>query len=148
MRRRLIGLAVIAGVVALLAGRALAEDKDKKPDATLTLSGGSAAAGVGWNWGKGTLNYHGKMYTFKIEGLSIGEVGVTKAEATGNVYNLRSIDDFDGIYLAASTGAAAGKGVGVTSVRNPMGVVVNLTTETKGVNLKIAAEGLNIKLER
>jgi hypothetical protein len=148
MRRRLIGLAVIAGVVALLAGRALAEDKDKRPDATLTLSGGSAAAGVGWNWGKGTLNYHGKAYTFKIEGLSIGEVGVTKAEATGNVYNLRSIDDFDGVYLAASTGAAAGKGVGVTSVRNPMGVVVNLTTETKGVNLKIAAEGLNIKLER
>ncbi len=148
MRRRLIGLAVIAGVVALLAGRALAEDKDKKPDATLTLSGGSAAAGIGWNWGKGTLNYHGKTYTFKIEGLSIGEVGVTKAEATGNVYNLRRIDDFDGVYLAASTGAAAGRGVGVTSVRNPMGVVVNLTTETKGVNLKVAAEGLNIKMER
>ena len=147
MRRRLIvSVVAIAGLMAVLAGSARAEDK--KPDATISLSEGSVAVGIGWSWGKGTLSYQGKTYSVKIDGLAVAEVGVTKAEATGNVYNLTSLDDLDGVYAAASAGGTAGKGMSVTSLRNSKGVVINLTSTTKGASLKIAAEGLKIKLQK
>jgi hypothetical protein len=133
--------------MALLVGTGLAAD-EKKPDATLRLHEGSVAAGIGWNWGGGELTYQGKTHKFKIQGLSVAEVGVTKAEATGNVYNLKSVEDFDGVYAAAGTEGTAGKGAGVSSLRNSKGVVINLKSETKGANIKIAAEGLKLTLEK
>jgi len=122
--------------------------EDKAPDATLTLSEGTVAAGVGWSWGNGTLNYKGQSYRVKIDGLSVAEVGITKASASGTVYNLKSIDDFDGVYAAAGAEGTAGKGAGVSSLRNSKGVVINLKSETKGANVKVAAEGLKLKLEK
>jgi hypothetical protein len=146
MHRRWFVSVALAAMVALLAGPALADDK--KPDATLRLSEGTVAAGIGWTWGHGELNYGGKTYKFKVDGLSVAEVGVTKAEATGTVYNLKSLDDFDGVYAAATAEGTAGKGAGVSSLRNAKGVVINLKSETKGANVKVAAEGLKLKLEK
>jgi len=122
--------------------------EDKAPDATLTLSEGTVAAGIGWSWGNGTLNYKGQSYRVKIDGLSVAEVGITKASASGTVYNLKCIDDFDGVYAAAGAEGTAGKGAGVSSLRNSKGVVINLKSETKGANIKVAAEGLKLKLEK
>jgi hypothetical protein len=145
-QRRWFVSVALAAMVALLAGPALADDK--KPDATLRLSEGTVAAGVGWTWGHGELNFGGKTYKFKVDGLSVAEVGVTKAEATGTVYNLKSVDDFDGVYAAAGAEGTVGKGAGVSSLRNAKGVVINLKSETKGANIKVAAEGLKLKIER
>jgi hypothetical protein len=145
MHRRWI-VPVVFAAVALLAGPGLAEDK--KPDATLRLSEGSVAAGIGWTWGRGELNYAGKTYKVKVSGLSVAEVGVTRAEATGNVYNLMNIEDFEGVYAAAGAEGTAGKGAGVSSLRNPKGVVINLKSETKGANVKVAAEGLKLTVEK
>jgi len=136
----------LAALVAVLAVPALADDKT--PDATIRLSEGSVAAGIGWNWGKGTLTYAGKTYPVKISGVSVAEVGITKAEATGSVYNLKSIDDFDGVYAAAGAEGTAGKGAGVSSLRNSKGVVINLKSETKGANIKVAGEGLKLTIEK
>lgn len=147
MRRRLsIGIATL-GLMALLTGPSFAED-EKTPDATVRLSEGSVAVGIGWSWGHGTLSFQGKTHHFKIEGLSVAEVGVTKAKASGNVYNLKSIDDFGGVYAAAAAGGTAGKGAGVSSLRNDKGVVINLKSESKGANIKIAASGLKVTLEK
>lgn len=146
MNRRWIAPVLLLAIAALLAPRLSAEDK--APDATIRLSEGSVAAGIGWNWGKGTLTYMGKTYPVKISGLSVAEVGVTKAEATGNVYNLKGLEDFDGVYAAAGTEGTAGKGAGVSSLRNTKGVVINLKSETKGANIKIAAEGLKLTVEK
>jgi hypothetical protein len=122
--------------------------EDKMPDATLTLSEGTVAAGVGWSWGHGSLSYKGQTYKVKIDGLTVAEVGITKAMASGSVYNLKSIDDFDGVYAAAGAEGTAGKGAGVSSLRNSKGVVINLKSETKGANIKVAAEGLKLKIEK
>jgi hypothetical protein len=146
MHRRWFVSVALAALVALLASPAVADDK--KPDATLRLSEGSVAAGIGWSWGNGELNYAGKTYKFKVGGLSVAEVGVTKAEATGSVYNLKSIDDFDGVYAAAGAEGTAGKGAGVSSLRNAKGVVINLKSETKGANIKVAAEGLKLTVTK
>ena len=129
------------------AAAALAADA-KKPDGTVTLSEGSVAAGIGWSWGHGTLHFQGKTYKFKVEGLSVGEVGVTKAKATGNVYGLKNLDDFDGVYGAAGAEIAVQEGKGATALINDKKVQVVLTSVTKGASLKIAAEGLKLKLEK
>ena len=143
-RRMIAGIAFSGMMMALLSGLALAEDK--KPDATLRMHEGSVAVGIGWSWGGGELSYAGKTHKFKIQGLSVAEVGVTKAEATGSVYNLKNLADFDGVYAATATEGTAGKGAGVSSLRNEKGVVINVKSETKGANVKIAAEGLKLTL--
>jgi len=147
MRRGRIAWVALA-VLAVAAFVAPVWAEDKMPDATLTLSEGTVAAGVGWSWGNGTLSYKGQTYRIKIDGLSVAEVGVTKASASGGVYNLKSIDDFDGVYAAAGAEGTAGKGAGVSTLRNSKGVVINLKSETKGANIKVAAEGLKLKLEK
>ena len=147
MRRLMVSIAV-AGMIALVAGSVLAADAKKKPDATLKLSEGSVAAGIGWSWGHGTLSYKGKTYKFKVDGLSIGELGLTKAVASGKVYNLNKLEDFDGVYAAGGAAATAGQGAGYNAMSNASGVSVILHSDTKGANLKLAAEGVKFKLEK
>jgi hypothetical protein len=52
------------------------------------------------------------------------------------------------VYAAAAAGGTAGKGVGVSSLRNDKGVVINLKSESKGASIKIAASGLKVTLEK
>ncbi len=144
MRRLVAGLVAVGSLGVLLAGLAAAQAK--KPDATLTLSEGSVAVGIGYSWGKGTLSYKGKSYPVKVEGLSVGEVGVTRATARGDVFNLAKIEDFAGNYTAAGAGGTVGGGGGASAMRNQNGVVIELTSTTQGASLKLAAEGLRLSL--
>jgi hypothetical protein len=64
------------------------------------------------------------------------------------VFNLKKLEDFSGAYAAAGAGGTAGKGVGVTALRNKGGVVIELKSETRGASLKLAAEGLKLALEK
>ena len=146
-RRWTLGLAVLSVMALVLMGAPAIAD-DKMPDATVRLSEGSVAAGIGWSWGHGEISYQGKTYRIKIDGLSVAEVGITKAEATGTIYNLKDLADINGVYAAAGAEGTAGKGAGVSSLRNAKGVVINLKSETKGANLKIAASGLKFELEK
>jgi hypothetical protein len=142
MRRFVMAAVVVGALVAALAGVSSAQDKK----ATLTLSDGSVAAGIGFSWGKGTLAYAGKTYPVKVEGLSVGEVGVTRATAKGTVSNLTKIDDFSGNYVAVGGGATAAGGADVAVMRNQNGVVIELQSTTQGASLKLGAEGLRLTL--
>ena len=68
-------IAILSLVVAVMTGLTQAATHHSKPDATLRLSGGSFALGIGVNWGSGTLTYRGKNYPVKVKGLSVGRVG-------------------------------------------------------------------------
>jgi hypothetical protein len=59
----MIGLVAVGSLVSILAGLALAQ---ATPNATLTLSEGSVAAGIGFNWGKGTLSFQGNTYPVTV----------------------------------------------------------------------------------
>jgi hypothetical protein len=146
MRRVLIGSVAVGSLVSLLVGLAVAQGK--KPDATLRLSEGSVAIGIGFSWGKGTLTFHGKKYPVKVEGLSVGEVGVTRATAVGNVYNLKKLADFDGNYVAGGAAGTVGGGAGVTAMKNQNGVGIELKSTTQGASLKLAAEGLKLSVTK
>jgi hypothetical protein len=121
-----------------------AEPQDKPADGTVRLSQGVVAAGIGYTWGGGTLSYKGKSYPLKVSGLSVGQAGISKAEATGNVFNLTRVEDFDGNYTAAGVEGTIAGGGGATALRNQNGVVIYLTTTTRGLNFKVAAEGVQI----
>jgi hypothetical protein len=142
MRRFVTAVVAVGALVAALAGVSSAQAKK----ATLTLSDGSVAAGIGFTWGKGTLAYAGKTYPVKVEGLSVGEVGVTRATAKGTVSNLTKLDDFSGNYVAVGGGATAAGGVGVAVMKNQNGVVIELQSTTQGASLKLGAEGLRLTL--
>lgn len=143
--RRLTVCVLVIGLV--MCGMAFAGDA-KNPDATLKLEEGQVAVGIGWNWGKGALSMQGKEYPFKVKGLSVGDVGISEAKAEGKVYNLKSIADFDGTYSAAAAEATMVKGAGDVVMKNEKGVEIHLFPKTEGVNLKLAAEGVHLTLEK
>ena len=139
-------LSVVAAVLLLFSGLTFAEEK--APDATITLVEGQVAVGIGWSWGKGVLTYQGKEYPVKVKGLSVIDVGITKAEASGNVYNLKKLEDFEGIYTAATAEGTLGGGAGATTMKNQNGVQINLVKTTQGINIKLAPSGVNLSLTK
>jgi hypothetical protein len=121
------------------------------PEATLRLSGGSFAAGIGFSWGKGTLTYKGKDYPVSVNGLSVGKVGITGSSAYGDVYNLQHLRDFSGHYnagAAGSRGVTVGSGKSGTVMTNPAGVTVVLHSTQRGVAVNATGAGVDMQLKR
>ena len=139
-------VSVLVLVIALsLFGLVFAQEE--KPDATLKLSKGQVAVGIGWSWGDGVLTFKGKNYPFKVGGLSVVDVGITKANAVGKVYHLKKLSDFNGTYTGAAAEGTVGGGAGVSTMKNQNGVVIDLQSTTQGVNFKLAGEGVKFTLK-
>src|SRR3546814_2119033 len=79
-----------------------------KQSGTVTVSQTQIAFIGSGNLGGGELTYEGKTHSFTIGGLGIGGFGVSTIKAEGEVYNLTSLDDFDGAYGQARTGIVVG----------------------------------------
>ena len=144
MRRTLMSVMAIASLLLMLN---LIPAEVEQPDATLTLHTVSIADGIGYSWGAGVLTFQGKAYPFRVEELSVGDIGISRAEATGNVYHLTKLEDFSGDYAAASTSAAITRGSGVATMRNQHGVAIDLTGIDQGLKLKFAVEGVKITVD-
>jgi len=120
-----------------------------EPPATLQLTGGSVAAGIGFSWGSGTLTFRGKQYPVRVSGLSVGAtVGIVRASARGNVYGLQKLQDFDGTYTAYAAGSAIGGGGTVATMRNQNDVVIKIVATTQGLKLTLAASGVQMRIEQ
>jgi len=145
MRQLALGLMVAATLVVPFS-TALA--KAKAPDATLQLREGSIAAGIGFSWGGGTLTYRGKRYPVKVDGLSVGSVGISRATASGSVYNLKSLNDFNGTYTAVGAGAAVAGGGSIATMQNQNGVRINLRATTQGVKFTLGAAGVSLQIQQ
>ncbi len=104
-------------------------------------------AGVGMEWGKGVLTYKGKKYTFKVKGMQIGAVGISKVTAKGEVYNLFELAEFPGQYGAVEASAAIFKGKEVHDFKNPKGVHIVFKGTQKGMNLAFGPEGFTVRME-
>ena len=64
-------IGILLLVVGVMTTFTQAATHESKADATLRLSGGSFAAGIGFSWGSGTLTYKGKDYPVSVNGLSL-----------------------------------------------------------------------------
>ena len=147
MRTRLrIHAIAVAGALALFVASAHGE---KTPDGTVEFSGGSVAAGIGYSWGSGTLTYKGVKYPITVSGLSAGaSAGATTITASGSVYNLAKIEDFDGNCTAVGTGATVGGGASVVTMKNQNGVVIDSVSTTQGLKLSLDSGGVKIKVKK
>ncbi|HME68513.1 MAG TPA: hypothetical protein VKM54_01430 [Myxococcota bacterium] len=119
-----------------------------EPNATLQLTGGAVAAGVGFSWGSGTLTFRGKQYPVSVAGLSVGDVGIVRATAKGDVYGLQKVQDFDGTYTAYAVGSTIGGGGSIATLRNQNGVVIKIVATTQGLKLTLSASGVRMTIEQ
>ena len=138
-------LALVFMVMAL-ASNAVAAEK-AKPSGKLTIESKSVAIGIGVTWGDGKLSFKGKDYPFSIDGLTLVDFGISKASATGEVYNLTDSAKLAGTYVAAEAGIALAGGVGGMVLRNQDGVVLHIRSVSKGAKLQLGPSGLTIKMK-
>jgi hypothetical protein len=149
MRIHLKAFGVFAMAITLLAASlAFAADK-KKPDGTVSINETQFALILGGSVGGGKLNYGGKTYDFKIGGLTAGaNVGVSKMKAAGDVYDLKDVAKFPGIYTKFDASATLGGGAGALYLKNENGVVMKLTSRSKGLQLNVAsANGVSVEMK-
>lgn len=133
-------------VLTILAATAISGES-QKPSAKVSIESKSIAAGIGVTWGEGKLSFKGKDYPFSIDGLTVVDIGISKASATGDVYNLTDVAKFAGTYVAAEAGFTLAGGVGGMVLRNQDGVVMHVRSTSKGARLQLGTSGLNIKLK-
>jgi hypothetical protein len=148
MARKLIVL-LIAGSVLLLSN--VTRVAAQEPDGTVKITRRSVAEGVGLSWGDGVLTYKGKEYvfSFKASGL-LRELdpSISVAELSGQVFNLKNLQDFNGNYkIVEPTGSDGSRGK-LATIRNQNGVVVNLVATTAGHKFTLGAEGMTIELKK
>jgi len=98
--------------------------------------------------GSGVLTYKGKTYPVSVNGLSVGSVGISQATASGKIYGLKDLKDFDGNYTAVGAGATLGGGGSVATMKNQNGVSIDLVSTSQGVKLTLAAGGVTLKIKQ
>jgi len=144
--KRLLSSVLVAAT--LVTAPLLATAADSRPDATIDISGNTVAVGVGYSKAHGTLHFDGKSYPVQLEGLSVGSVGAATITASGDVYHLAKLADFDGNYTAVSAGATLGGGGAATTMQNQNGVVIELRSTTEGAQLNLSVDGLALKVTK
>src|SRR5215472_10946374 len=143
-------IAIVSFVIAAMTGFTQAAKHHSGPDATLRLSTGGFALGIGVNWGSGTLTYKGKNYPVKVKGLSVGRVGATSSSAYGEVFNLKNLQDFNGHYNiggAGTRGVTLGAGKTGTIMSNQAGVIVRISSTQNGIAVNATGGGVDLQLQ-
>jgi len=146
-------LAVGLAVAALPVGSALAQSASatknpvagQTPDATLEIEQYQVALFYSGNLGGGTLSYKGKKYDFAVGGIGIGGFGASKISATGEVYGLKSANDFPGAYGQARYGYVVNEdSAGEIWLESATGVYIHLITKRVGLALSLGADAVYI----
>jgi len=146
MRR--MSVALFTATILFLFGSLCRAAGDAEPVGTIELKGGSVAVGVGFSWASGTLTYKGKQYPITADGFDVGDVGVTDVRATGKVYNMTSLSDFDGAYSGFSAGATLVAGGAAVAMTNQNGVHMELTSGSEGVKFTFSGGTVNFKIKK
>lgn len=135
-------LAVIITLAAFQAGA-----EEKVPSGTIEIEEKEFALIIGGSFGKGNLQYEGNNYPFKISGLKVGGLGVSKISAVGQVYDLFDLSQFAGTYVAGDYGITLGGGVGGVVMKNENNVYMRIKSTSEGIAVSLGASGVTIKLE-
>jgi hypothetical protein len=142
------GLAVGLMVLLTASGAAMAQNAPPpQPSGSVNIHQVQIAFIGSGTTGGGTLYFRGQAYPFKLGGLGIGGIGISTIDATGTVYNLYRLADFNGVYGQAQTGWAIGQhGSGEMWLQNSNGVYLRLRAKRQGLALSLGANGMNVRL--
>jgi hypothetical protein len=118
------------------------------PSGKISIESNSIALAAGVNWGDGRLIFKGKHQLFAVNGLTLVDIGIAKASAVGEVYNLTDVSQFEGTYLAGEAGFALAGTMGGIFMRNKNGVVLHLRGDSEEALLQLAPSGVTIKFRK
>jgi len=122
--------------------------QNEKPSGTLEIQQVQVAFLWSVNLGGGSLQYKGRTYKFTIGGLGIGGIGASSINATGEVFDMTDVSQFEGVYGQARYGYAAGiNSAGELWMQNPNGVRIKLKAERRGLALSLGVDGVAIILD-
>ena len=142
---------ILAATLALVVGAMGAQSAvaQKKPrSGTVTISQVNVALLWSASLGGGSLSYQGKTHEFVVGGLGVGGIGASSLEATGEVYGLSRLEDFQGVYVQARYGYAVGdQSAGKLWLENAKGVGLGLKADRVGLALTAGADGVVIKFK-
>jgi hypothetical protein len=139
-------VAMLVAALLLSSGTTLAEEKT--PSGTIVIDETQIMWIVGGDIGGGTLQFQGKSYTFKTDGLKLGGFGIHKVKLSGDVYHLNSIEEFPGIYGVAEAGVTLGNASkGDMVMKNDKGVILHLKSAAQGIALDLGVEGMKVTLK-
>ena len=97
---------------------------------------------------RGTLTVGDETYTVRVNGMRVGAIaGISRADISGEVYNLNNLEDIEGTYSAAGAGVAVIGGVKVWTLQNDKGVQLKLRGTQKGIEVALDVGGMTIRLE-
>ena len=144
--RLIVFTTVLVFICSIVFGLGQVEAKELQSVGKIKIDDTQISFIVGGSWGKGVLSYNGVNYEFKIKGLKVGAIGVSKVSAVGNVYNMSDLSKFSGTYVAGQAGIALAGGVGGTALENQYKVYIKLRSTQKGVALNLGIDGLTIEL--
>ena len=150
---RLLGATVVAATIALCGSSASAAESNtvdgKKAVGTIQLTQVHAAYIGSGSTGNGTLTFKGKTYRFNVSGLGIGGIGVSKVNASGEVYGLESIEQFPGTYAQGRYGFAFGStSAGDLWLKNESGVTLHLKAKREGLMLSLGGDAVSISMAK
>jgi hypothetical protein len=95
--------------------------------------------------GRGTLVYQGWQYPFTFEGAKITITGTDDGDIEGEVYNLKTLTDFEGTYTPKPELNQANEVTGFWG-RNNKGAVLHMKVQGKGYAIDLEAKGATITL--
>jgi hypothetical protein len=143
LRNRLV---LCTAIILVFSASSLWANKPLPPVGDVTIELKGVGLGMGVSWGHGVLWFKGKKYPFRVEGLSVGDLGFANISARGKVYNLHRPADISGTYGAVGAGVALAGGVAGLAMQNERGVVIDLTATQQGVKLNVGPQGLTIRM--
>ena len=113
----ILGMATLAGCASQPSPAPPSTVNPGATEGTITFTGGAVALGVGFQWGSGTLTYQGREYPFRMNGLSVVDVGATRITGRGTVHNLRNVADFSDLQKAQREFEASELGIARLAIR-------------------------------
>lgn len=119
------------------------------PSGTVTIDQTQFGFIIGGNFGGGDLTFDGKTHKFQLGGLSLGaNFGASQLAASGEVYNLKNLEDFPGNYVSTGGQAVLGGGEGGMQLQNAKGVIMRLQATATGLQFNVGAGGVNVYFDK
>jgi hypothetical protein len=147
MKTNFINSAFAGITFVLIAGcSSMTQAPSTTPSATVSIREWSAAYYAQAETGKGTLYYNGGSHHFTISGGGIGGSGAQKVSATGKVYNLNRLSDFNGTYHGVARGLTLIEGQMHAKLTNQNGVTMYLAGQTEGLASSLGAQAFEVSL--
>jgi hypothetical protein len=104
---------------------------------------------VGAGGGRGTLAFRHRLYSFTVQGLSLGlTAGASINKLVGRADYMNELSDFAGTYSVVGAGGALIGGVGGVQLRNGKGVVITLQGPKGGLEVSANVTKVVITLDQ